>query len=153
MGQIIVGVEALSWRCLNFSLGYSKTLQLSFMRHLHFRTKGSSHIEGFFTEEALCAIGEMSSSNQERSPGAFNSTLKESDVSLSRGTNHIASFKMYMFFFSLSLSFYFLYPDLNKIRIKGDWCKKHRCRGARREFRADWSYGQRDESLVTQQQN
>lgn len=119
MSQIIVVVEALSLRCLNFSLGYTKTLQLSFMRHLHFRTKGSSQAEGFFTEEAFCAKGEMSSSNQEGSPGAFNSTRKESDACLSRGANQIASLKC-TFFFSLYLSFSFLHPDSNKSESKGN---------------------------------
>lgn len=119
MGQIIVVVEALSLWCLNFSPGYTKTLQLSFMRHVHFRTKGSSHA-GFFTEEAFCAKGEMSSSNQEGSPGAFNSTLKESDACLSRGANQIASLKCTCFFFSLYLSFTFLHPDSNKSESEGN---------------------------------
>lgn len=61
----------------------------------------------------------------------------------------------------LSLSLPFFPSQLKQIKVKGDWCKKHIWRGmkcahcARREFRADWDYGQRawDESLMMQQQN
>lgn len=81
------------------------------MRRLHLRTKGSSDAKGFFTEEAFCTKGETSSSSQERSPDAFNSMLKESDVSLSRGSDHITS-SICTCFFS------FLYPNSNKSQSK-----------------------------------